>query len=412
MDPGEDPDLALNIPVRAIFEEFCCPICFSPIEECMITPCGHNFCSGCIKECLNLKHSCPCCNKETLAAQLVRNRHFDKLIEIVIQEKDKASKNYFERLINKPNMPDMTASQEISVQSGFSPIEKIFHKHMKRSLMNYEEYYQEIYGKFQAQCKTISSSYTETLSANSAKLERKTRRIARGASDRSLEQTKARYEGKSQKLQAECNSKLAELEESFNESVRLLLDVYDKYLEGFAPAKEFLPVVITIRVLGKDATIPNVSISRTDCIKDLKVVIERRLAETGNPVESWGKNCAFVLKNPFAGDDATVITDENLPIVQYGAQQGTELVVKGGLLLESDKPKVCFTATFKKGAMTNYYSCKDCNINWVCSECAEVCHSGHKIVDYLKDHKPTWNCCYCVKKKKCKLPNKTTQAKK
>ena len=76
-------------------------------------------------------------------------------------------------------MPDMTASQELRVDSTFSPIEKIFHKHMKRSLMNYEEYYQEISAKFNAQCKAISSAYTEKLASNSSKLERKTRRIQR-----------------------------------------------------------------------------------------------------------------------------------------------------------------------------------------------------------------------------------------
>lgn len=103
----------------------------------------------------------------------------NEYIEIVITEKDLASKKYFERLINKPNMPNLTESQEIKANSSFSPIEKIFHKHMKRSLMNYEDYYQEIYTKFQSQCKVISAQYTEKLATNSSKLERKTRRIAR-----------------------------------------------------------------------------------------------------------------------------------------------------------------------------------------------------------------------------------------
>lgn len=203
-----------------------------------------------------------------------------------------------------------------------------------------------------------------------------------------------------------------------------------RYLEGFAPAKEFLPVVISISVLGKEVSIPNVSISRTDSVEELKKVIERRLAENGNPVHSWTKNCAFILKNPLASEDdsSVVIVDTRLPIVQYGAQQGSELVVKG-LILESDKPKTCFTANYTSGATTDYYSCKDCNINCkflsekkeklklilniilkgVCSDCASVCHAGHKIVDYLKNHKPTWNCCYCVKKRKCKLPNKNSK---
>ena len=53
------------------------------------------------------------------------------------------------------------------------------------------------------------------------------------------------------------------------------------------------------------------------------------------------------------------------PIVQYDAQQGSELIIKGDILLESDKPKSCFTVTFKKGDVVDYFRCKDCNINCI-----------------------------------------------
>lgn len=41
----EDPDVRLSIPLRALAEQFNCPVCFSTIQHCMMTPCGHNFCS-------------------------------------------------------------------------------------------------------------------------------------------------------------------------------------------------------------------------------------------------------------------------------------------------------------------------------------------------------------------------------
>lgn len=39
----------------------------------------------------------------------------------------------------------------------------------------------------------------------------------------------------------------------------------------------------------------------------------------------------------------------------------------------------------------------------ICKSCAEVCHKGHNVVEYLHAHKPTWGCCYCVKKGTCIL---------
>ena len=62
-------------------------------------------------------------------------------------------------------------------------------------------------------------------------------------------------------------------------------------------------------------------------------------------------------------EEDIIIVDESRPLVQYNAQQGGEILIKGSVKLESDKPKMCFTATYTPGAITDYFSCKDCNIN-------------------------------------------------
>lgn len=75
--------IVLSFPLlqlKPVYEEFVCPICFSMIEECMTTTCGHSFCSECIKECLNRKHQCPCCNHPTTVKELFRNLHADRLV--------------------------------------------------------------------------------------------------------------------------------------------------------------------------------------------------------------------------------------------------------------------------------------------------------------------------------------------
>ncbi len=46
MDPDEDADLALAIPIKGLMDEFQCPICFNVLKEAHITQCGHNFCKG------------------------------------------------------------------------------------------------------------------------------------------------------------------------------------------------------------------------------------------------------------------------------------------------------------------------------------------------------------------------------
>jgi len=90
-----DPEINLSIPLKSIYEEFFCPICYDIIQECAMTHCSHNFCKGCLMECLNRKKICPCCNAVTTPQQVSPNKQFDRLIEIIQEEKEKSSKEYF-----------------------------------------------------------------------------------------------------------------------------------------------------------------------------------------------------------------------------------------------------------------------------------------------------------------------------
>ena len=40
-----------------------CPICWDDLSNPSITPCGHQFCDGCIRHALRLKHECPTCRE-------------------------------------------------------------------------------------------------------------------------------------------------------------------------------------------------------------------------------------------------------------------------------------------------------------------------------------------------------------
>lgn len=112
--------------------------------------------------------------------------------------------------------------------------------------------------------------------------------MAGGASTKNVAQVQGRFDSKAKQIQEECNKKITVLQSSFEESVKLLLEVYDKYMMDFAPAKEFLPVVIAVEILPKGTLLRNVSVSRTDSLEDIRPTIERRLAEMGDPVSHWG----------------------------------------------------------------------------------------------------------------------------
>jgi len=112
------------------------------------------------------------------------------------------------------------------------------------------------------------------------------------------------------------------------------------------------------------------------------------------------------------------VVDQTKSIKEIGiTMQNTKVVIEAEVRFESEKEVECMTCSFSKEdpAQTkyNFYSCKTCNINWVCESCKKGCHDDHEVLPHLLDHRPTWACCYCVKKGKCLIKNaKNQKAKK
>jgi len=387
MDVGEDPEINLSIPLRSIFEEFCCPVCFETVKDCRMTSCGHNFCKPCIEECLNRKHTCPVCNTSTTVQRLAENKHFDRLTAIINDEKEKASKEYFEGLIaGKGN--NSASNSNANVVQKLSPIEEIFHKHMKKSLFNYEEYYQKLRQRHDEQVESIRREYTEKMVQYQK---------VRGVGARSLSVSQ---DSTIAKLTAECEFQVNEQETNFEQSISLLLSSYETFMQSSAPAPEFLPVSVDVHIPDKDIKLRSILIKPTDTLKELKEVVKNRIATMGDPMTAWTKENVFVVSK-----GNVLVQAENVPLIQYSLDPGSVITVRGKLHCFSDAPKQCFKTTFVKdaGMVMDYFACKDCSFNWICKSCAETCHKGHNVVDYIHAHKPTWACCYCVKKGTCLL---------
>merc|ERR1712113_826576 len=122
-------------------EEYTCPICFDEIEKCMMTPCGHNFCKKCIDECLNRKHICPFCSAECTVDKLIRNVHFDSVLDKLQKARISASKELINNLMQKTIEESLKSAPKVTSES---PIAQIFTKYTSQTLIKYENYYQEM----------------------------------------------------------------------------------------------------------------------------------------------------------------------------------------------------------------------------------------------------------------------------
>jgi hypothetical protein len=396
----EDPDLALFVPLKPIYEEFCCPVCFNTLASTYMTPCGHNFCEGCLKECLNRKHVCPCCNKEVEPKSIVKNHHFDRLVGILEKEKEEASKRYFEKLINR-GPGGLRASREGVVpnneQQGlnmqnFSPIEQVFYAQMKKSLVAYSEYYQDLCKKKEKLESDLKSKYMKQVSDIHDQF---LKNQGGGKSKEELDATVAQ-------MMAQCEKEIQGIEQSFVETTQLLVAGFEKFLQDNVCPPSFLPVALTLTVPSKQFSLKLV-VKPSDCAKDLKTLLQQKMADKGDPIVEFHKENFFLVKGTHG---TTMVNDDLRPLLQFNIHPGCEVELQGQLQLKSDLPKVCFRAVpFEKGMSMDYYSCKDCNSNWICKPCAETCHKGHKLTEHLFNHKPTWACCYCFKTKKCCIQN-------
>jgi len=205
----------------------------------------------------------------------------------------------------------------------------------------------------------------------------------------------------------ECKEKLLSVEELFKESTAMLLQAYDDYMKNFAPAPEFLPVVVTVQVPAKNIQFPNVVVNPTDTLVQVRDQIIQKMAKKGDPVVSYEGANVLVLVNHVTGKEI-VIDKENVPIVQYRPDPGSLLILKGNIICKSDTPKECFKNIFVKDKQMkmDYYTCKQCKLRWLCKSCAETCHKDHGITEYILNHSPTWGCCYCGKSGFCCLSKK------
>jgi len=371
----DDSDINLLVPVNSVSEEFICPICFEVIRDSYMTPCSHNFCKECIMECLNRKKICPCCNAAATPQQLVPNKQFDRVITILIAEKDKASKEYFDALISGGGIIESN-NQKVTL----SPIETALLGHMQKHIRYYQDYQTKLEAHIKTRKQQIKEKYMGLLK----------------------EQTKKEQK---RRLKTEREEKYSELTIIREQSAELIQKTLDKYLKEFTVPSLIFPVIVHLFIPHKSEHIKYIQINPIDTSTTLKSEISKHMESKGDPILSFEKVNIFVLVQN-DNDPGIPITDDSIRIIEtYNPSPGSIFVLQGHLKCAKDAPKKCYKLvhpTLEKVVPIDYFTCRTCTLNWICTTCVECCHKGHDVQSFHLNHLPTWACCYC-QKKKCTL---------
>ncbi|WAR00315.1 hypothetical protein MAR_024687, partial [Mya arenaria] len=286
-------------------------------------------------------------------------------------EKEKAETKYFESLINAASTENEESADRMS------SVELVLKKHLKKGLLDHESY-----------LKTLRKSFSTKLAALETTTERAVVELqTHGLSESEVCQQTA-------DLLETLERQKTGLEAELHASIAMVAEAYDKYLGNHIPNLDVLPVKGSIILAGKNTNIPDLTFQPTDSpfAKCSDCEMERAITD--------------YLTTGSLALDVQFLTEGAKLGLQYAMKPGSVIVVYGGLKLESDLPKKCFVEAFKKGdsiQRVDYFACSQCNFKWICRSCMEICHLGHAVVPYIMQHQPNWACCYCPKKKCCKI---------
>nr|XP_054754474.1 uncharacterized protein LOC129260531 [Lytechinus pictus] len=426
MDTNDD--LHLSIPLDPLKDSFSCPICMCLFHMTTLTLCGHRYCEGCILEWIDRKRRCPCCNAPVRIADLIRDTGFDALIQIVVQQKNKAEDAYFLDLVKKCKAPvsvmadpatsdqptsttpdeaepgtSNEAEKKLAKSAELSPVERILHKYIRVGIVEHERYYRNLKGQFQKHFDHAVEQID----------------ILKGKDDEASEAERKSW------IQKKCT-----LSSEFQKCTKLLATTYDRYLKEHLPTLSTIPVTVFFRLFGKDIVVGELVLQPHSSMSQIKEMLFLRIRERQDRVavyrepnvhylliRPYGKEHIIVDEaliftllaqdNPYNTDQNELVTllhSESIPVLEYGIQPGCDIVIFGEVKLRSELPRPCFTALFEEGEeKMDYFTCKDCSFNWVCRSCRDHCHKDHETTPYVMGHQPTWACCYCPRKKKCLL---------
>lgn len=230
-----------------------------------------------------------------------------------------------------------------------------------------------------------------------------------------------------QQLKARHGEKLASIQQGCSLSESRLQEEYDEFLSKNLVNPSFLPVQIIVVIEATGARYPTV-LEPTHTLRDLKKFLLTKPAGPNAPdliTRVSSKKNPFVIRPPFVHVDVAKsshangsskmgkevkIDQSHVPLTQhYDIFPGSQVVMLGTPFIKL-QTKECFKTTFAEADpethKCSFMICKTCNRNWVCKNCAQVCHAGHELVVHVTEQVWKTPCCYCTKTGKCTLYQK------
>lgn len=368
----------------SVLDYFTCPICTGTLDNTHFTSCGHRFCHSCIEECINRRSQCPLCMGNLTIKMITKDFQFDELKTAILSERSKSEENYFKYVAEQATQNAFAKTHKLD------PIEMVLHKHLKNSLAAFEHYQHKL---------RLNHS----------------RKITDYLQKANLEKSRTTDSPKVKSCHSEIDTYFSSLKESADndlmQSINNLAASFDKFLSTNLPQPSALPVKVNILVEHLDKLeVKEFEIEPMETIEKIKPRLQECIIKLDYKMVNYGEDIKFQIYgnkiyNTSPRDKMLVtLTTDSRPVIEYGLQYGERIYVSGSIILESDLPKQCIVATFKEGAVLDYFTCLTCKINWVCNVCVETCHMAHDTKPYISGHTPHWACCYCQRKKVCKLP--------
>jgi len=310
--------------------------------------------------------------------QLIPNKQFDRVISIITSEKDKASKEYFDNLINGSiNNPVPSNNNKITV----SPVEQALLSHIQKHIKNYHDYQKKLDENTTVRKQQIKEKYSSLIKAAiAAKKDSKEKKL---------------------RLKLEREEKVSELNNIREQTTKIIEKTLEKYLKEFSIPPLLFPVIVHISIPHKGELIKFVQLEPHDTVITLRQAVTRHMETKGDTILGFEKVNIFALVQS-EGDPGIPITDDNILLIEhYNPEPGATFVLQGQLKCAKDAPKRCYKAmhaTLDNILPIEYFTCRTCTLNWLCAACVEGCHKGHDVASFVT-HTPTWACCYCHKKK-------------
>jgi len=314
--------------------------------------------------------------------QLAPNKQLDRVISIIITEKEKASKEYFDNLISGSiNNPMTSSNNKITV----SPVEQALLSHIQKHLKNYHDYQKKLDESTAIRKQQIKEKYSALIKTATAKKDTKEKK----------------------RLESEREEKNTELTQIRETSTKIIEQTIETYLKEFSVPPLIFPVIVHISIPHKNKQIRCIRLEPDYTVITLRQLVSMHMEKEGDPVLAFEKVNIFALVQA-EGDPGIPITDDHILLIEhYNPDPGATFVLQGQLKCAKDAPKRCYKVlhpTLDKALPIEYFTCRTCTLNWLCAACVEGCHKGHDVATFVT-HTPTWACCYCHKKK-CNIGNK------